>query len=66
MTVSAAQKKATAKWQKNNTTNITIKLQNKGDKDILDYLEQRRASGYSCAGAFKEALREKIERDGKQ
>ena len=50
--VSEAQKKATAKWQKNNTKVVTIRLQCKGDKDILDYLE-----GKSTATEFKKALR---------
>ena len=53
MAVSESQKKATAKWQKSNTTIITIKLQNKGDKYILDYLE-----GKPKATVFKNAIKE--------
>ena len=49
---SEAQKRAIAKWQKDNTKVITVRLQCKGDKDILDYLE-----GKSSAGEFKKALR---------
>ena len=53
MPVSDAQKRATAKWQKNNTTIISIRLQHGSDKDILEYLE-----GKQKATAFKAALRE--------
>lgn len=53
MAASKAEKKAIAKWQKSNTTIVSVRLQNKGDSDILKYLE-----GKSRAGMFKLAIRE--------
>jgi len=53
MPVSDAQKRATAKWQKNNTTVITVRLQHSTDKDILDYLSDK-----PKATIIKKALRE--------
>lgn len=54
------EKKETARerYDKVNTTKVTIKLNLKTDKDIIDYLE---ASG-NKQGTIKEALREKMAR----
>ena len=56
MPVSDAQKRATAKWQKNNTTVITMRLQHSTDADILRYLE-----GKQKQTVIKAALREYME-----
>ena len=56
MPVSEAQKRATAKWQKNNTTVITMRLQHSTDADILGYLE-----GKQKQTIIKAALREYME-----
>ncbi len=53
MPLTDAQRRAQAKWQKNNTTIITMRLQHSTDKDILDYLD-----GKSKATVIKAALRE--------
>lgn len=53
---SKAQIRAVAKYDKNNTTQITLKLNNKTDSDILEYLQ-------GCSnkqGVIKEAIREYI------
>jgi len=54
---------AKRKWDKENTTKVLLKLNHNTDKDLLAYLEQREAQGLSRAGAFKDALREKISRE---
>ena len=56
---------AKRKWQKENTTLIGVKLQHKGDSDIVKYMEQQKTidPNFSMASAFKEALREKIARE---
>ena len=52
-------------WQKKNTTLIGVKLQHKGDKDLIDYMNVQKQDDpeFSMASAFKSALREKIERE---
>ena len=53
---SKAQIRANAKYDKNNTTQITLKLNNKTDSDIIEYLQK-------CSnkqGTIKEAIREYI------
>lgn len=56
---------AKRKWQKENTQIITIRLQKKTDKDIFEYISEQKNlnDDFSVAGAFKEALREKIARE---
>ena len=39
MALSDAQRKAQYAWQKKGTTVITMRLQNKGDSDILEYFD---------------------------
>ena len=56
MPVSEAQKRATAKWQKENTVIITVRLQKSTDKDILNYLQDK-----AKATTIKAALREYME-----
>ena len=53
MPLSDAQRKAMAKWQKNNTTVVTVRLQHSTDKDILEYFHNK-----SKATTIKAALRE--------
>lgn len=53
---SKAQIRAVAKYDKNNTTQITLKLNNKTDSDILEYLQK-------CdnkQGLIKDAIRKHI------
>jgi hypothetical protein len=47
------------KYDKNNTTRLSLKLNLNTDKDILDYLEK---TG-SKQGTIKQALREKMARE---
>lgn len=56
---------AKRKWQKEHTVLVGVKLQKKGDKDILDYLEKQAEKDpeFKRASAFKEALREKMARE---
>lgn len=55
------EKKETARerYDKANTVKVTIKLNRKTDKDIIDYLEN---SG-NKQGAIKDALRDKTARE---
>ena len=54
---------AKRKWQKENTVLIAVKLQKSTDKDILEYLADCRKKGITKSGVFKEALREKMQRE---
>lgn len=56
---------AKRKWQKDNTQIISIRLQKNTDRDIFDYFAKQKElnEDFSVAGAFKNALREKIERE---
>lgn len=54
---------AKKRWDKENTTKVLLKLNHNRDQEILRYLEKRKENGLSYAGAFKEALKEKIERE---
>lgn len=56
---------AKRKWQKENAQIISVKLMKNTDKDILDYISQKKEINdeFSVAGAFKAALREKINRE---
>jgi len=56
---------AKRKWQKEHTRIISVKLLHSTDKDILDYIEAQKKinEDFSVAGAFKEALREKMARE---
>lgn len=56
MALSDAQKRANAKWDKENTRSKTIKFTKK-DFDILDYLE----SQDNQAGFIKQLIREHME-----
>lgn len=53
---------AKRKWQKENTVLVGVKLQKKGDSDIVEYLESqaKKNPSFSSASAFKAALREYI------
>lgn len=44
------------KWQRENTVLIGIKLQKKGDWQLLQYIEEKEQQGFSKAGLFKNAL----------
>ena len=61
---------AKRKWQKENTTIISIKLQNNRDQDLLMYFKEEKEKAaankeeFSVAGAFKDALREKLRKEG--
>ena len=58
MTVSKAQLRAQAKYDKSNTIQITLKLNKKTDKDILDWLyDESNKQGY-----IKSLIRADIER----
>ncbi len=46
-------------WMKNNSTIVTVKFMNKGDDDILNYLE-----GKAKATVIKKALRLLMEQEG--
>lgn len=53
---SEAQKRATAKYDKQNTTAVYLKFNNKTDSDIIEYLQ-------GCTnkqGVIKDAIREYI------
>ena len=56
MPVSDAQKRATKKWQKENTVMIAMRLQKTTDADILQYFE-----GKQKQTVIKAALREYME-----
>ena len=58
--VTEAQTRATAKYDKENTIRISLKLNLKTDSDILSKLE----SVESKQGYIKALIREDIERDG--
>ena len=45
-------------WKKLHTVIIRMRLQKSTDKDILSFLEARKAEGLSVAGVIKAALRE--------
>lgn len=51
-----AQRRASAKFDAENTVRITLKLNRNTDADILEWLEHRT----SKAGAIKQAIRENI------
>lgn len=53
MTLTPAQRKAQAKWQKSNTTMVAIRLQNSTDADIIEFLD-----GKQKQTIIKAALRE--------
>jgi polyphosphate kinase len=58
MTVSKAQLRAQAKYDKSNTIQITLKLNKKTDKDIIDWLYDE----YNKQGYIKSLIRADIER----
>ena len=53
---------AKRKWQKENTVLVGIKLQKKGDKELIDYIEMKKKEypDKSAASVFKDALKEKM------
>lgn len=55
MTLTPAQRRAQAKWQKKATVMMAIRLQRSTDADIIEYLE-----GQSKQTVIKKALREYI------
>ena len=60
MALSDAQRKAQYAWQKKGTTVITMRLQNKADADILEFLEAETDPGKKIGRQtiIKAALRE--------
>lgn len=54
---------AKRKWQKENTILVGIKLQKKGDRKLLSYIEEKERQGYSKAGLFKNALIKQMEEE---
>ena len=54
---------AKKRWMAENTMRVTLRLNHNTDKDLLKYLQERESEGLSFAGAFKEALKEKIRRE---
>ena len=50
---------AKKKWMRENTTMVTVKMTNKGDADLLQYLE-----GKQKATIIKAALREYMKNHG--
>ena len=53
--ISDAQKRAVAKYEKNNIIRYVVKLNRKTDADLIAYLDGKKAQT-----EFKNALREKI------
>jgi len=51
------------KWQKENTVLIGIKLQKKGDRQLLQYIAEKEQQGFSKAGLFKAALLKQMEEE---
>lgn len=49
-------------WDKVNTTDVRVKLNNRTDKDLLEYL----AKQPSKQGAIKTALRKQIQEEDKE
>ena len=60
-----SESEAKRQWQKNNTVLVGVKLQRKGDKDLVGYMEEQKKknSNFSMAMEFKTALREKLDRE---
>ena len=54
-----AERESRKKWSKEHTTVVTFRLQNKGDADIIEYLNKQE----SKAGKIKELIRAEIERE---
>ena len=61
MTLTPAQRKAQAKWQKKGTVMVSMRLQRGSDADILEYLE-----GEAKQTIIKKALREYISNHPKE
>lgn len=61
MAQSEAAKRASAKYDRENTIQIPLKLNKKTDEDILRYFEEL---DQSRMGWIKEAIREKMKREG--
>lgn len=59
MATSEAQKRATAKWQKHNTTSVSIRFM-PGDTDVLAWLNAQP----NKAGYIKALIREDMRRSG--
>lgn len=55
--ITDAQKRAVAKYEKNNIIRYVVKLNRKTDADLIDYLQGRKAQT-----EFKTALRTMLER----
>lgn len=60
MASTAAQKKASRKYDSKNVVQIGLRLNKKNDVDIIEYLERQD----SKMGCIKEAIREKMKREG--
>lgn len=52
-------------WKRENTQRVTIRLQNRTDADILDYLRLASQRGESVQGAIKAAIRRDLEANRK-
>ena len=63
MACSESQKKASVKWQKNNYSRIPLDVRPEDHKRLKAIAK---ASGKTLGGWIKEAMAEKIERDGIQ
>ena len=55
---SEAQKKATAKWQRDNTTSFNVRLHNKNDADVIARLREKGVVPY-----IKRLIREDIAKE---
>lgn len=60
MAQTEAAKRATIKYEKENTVQLKMKLNRKTDADILECLQAIGAAGGSKQGFIKEAIREKM------
>lgn len=62
MDAEIAKAKSRAKYDKNNTWSVSVKLNYKTDKDIIEYLQRKG----NRQGTIKEALRSIIAQEGFQ
>ena len=61
MASTEAQKKASAKYDKENTVQIALRLNKNTDSDILEYFAALKRQGGSRQGFIKQAIRKSIE-----
>lgn len=53
-----AESKAHRTWTSENTVHFSVRLQKRGDADILAYFDQQKQVGNSRLSVIKQALRE--------